>query len=99
MSTGTLVLILTNGSFTTVHVGDKKGPPLETLQRLVGGYIERVKVRYNDRVRDAYVNEDGILKGLSYNETATRLLDGIWKGARIVGPMVVWVPDPKEKRT
>ena len=41
---------------------------LEELQRLVGGYIERVPMSNG---KSMYVNEEGKLNGLPYNEKAT----------------------------
>jgi len=98
MSTGKLLLVYPSGASIEEVVTDKKGPSLETLQRVVGGCIERIKVRYNDRTRDAYVNEDGIAKNLPYNGIASRMTNGtIFAGANIVGVCAVWIPDPKRK--
>jgi hypothetical protein len=58
----------------------KSGPPdWEFLNKLVGGYIESVKVQYEGRIRQAYVNTSAFINF----------------GIDIVGPLVVWVPDKK----
>lgn len=83
------------------EVWGKRGPPnWETLKRLVGGYIELVQVRYEGRLRDAYVNEDGLSERLQYNPHATALLGGRFEGTgtTIVGPLVIWVPLASAKR-
>lgn len=80
----------------------KKGRQLDMLQQLVGSpvrkaYVERVRVTFEGRVRDAYVDEDGIMKQLPVNNHATRLLAKPFDRNRQVlwGTMVIWVPDPK----
>jgi hypothetical protein len=88
---GTIVIITPTG-ITGEQRSEKRGqPPLEVLQRAVGGYIELVKVRWRGRVRDAFVNEDGISLQLRVNETACDLTIN---GHIIYGDMAIWVPDP-----
>jgi len=101
MAKGTLVIIAPSGAVTNQRIERSKGPSLEVLQAAVGGYIERVRVRWSGRVCDAYVNEDGISEGLTLNTSATLILDGSFLvrarrlGNNIVGPCAVWVPDAK----
>lgn len=96
---GQLLRIDVDGTLTK-EVVTGKGPDLATLQRLVGGYIERIKVRWNGRLRDGYVDEDGISKfPHRINKEACRLAAGAHGGEvkwRLVGPIVIWVPDAKE---
>ena len=47
---------------------------LRLLQHTVGGYIERVEIMCNGLVLDMWVNEEGLLKQLPYNEQASRLV-------------------------
>lgn len=99
MAKGTLVIITPPGGVTQQRVETSSGPSLEVLQAAVGGYIERVKVRYDNRVRDAYVNEDGIEKRLAFNRPGTSLTKGtIFEGATLVGNVAIWVPDAKVKK-
>jgi Domain of unknown function (DUF3846) len=97
MAAGKLVTISPHGTTTVTRIESVKGPSLEQLQRSIGGgYVERVRVRYNERVRDAYVDEDGIAKGLPLNAHATGMLAGMYRMAGgILGPMTIWVPDPQ----
>lgn len=92
---GKLVKIEVTGQVITLP-WIKKGPPeWEFLRDAVGGYIERVRVRWDGRVRDAYVNENGYAEGCVINPSAMRILADPFKGSTIVGPLCVWVPDPK----
>lgn len=63
-------------------------PPLEALQAAVGGLIEGIRVRYEGRVRRAYVNEEGLLDGLPLNPKATVMAREFGYGS-IVGPVAV----------
>lgn len=72
---------------------------LEALQKAVGGYIEFLGLYRGDDddcVGTAYVDEDGIAKGLPHNERATKLCDhfkvGLQQGDYIKGPMVILGP-------
>ena len=95
---GQLKIIYPGGHTSTQIWAGKSQPPLKMLQDAVEGYIERVKVRFEGRVRDAYVNEDGISKGFQVNPQACRLVSGtIFEGSTIVGPLAIWIPDAKAK--
>lgn len=82
----------------------KKGRQLHVLQFLAGtpvvkAYVERVRVRFEGKVRDGYVDEDGIQKRLPVNNHATRLLAKPFDPKRqtLYGNLVIWVPDPRLK--
>jgi hypothetical protein len=101
MSKGTLHIVSPDGVTHQQRVETSKGPSLDVLQAAVGGYIERVSVRYEGKVRDAYINEEGKLKGLNYNRDATRMWHAVPVTNRadvLVGPVAVWVPDAKVKK-
>lgn len=55
-------------------------PTLAALQAVVGGYIEHVTV--TPKVH-AYVNEEGLLQGLPYNQEASLVT-----GRHLVGPVI-----------
>jgi|TARA_R100000049_G_C1934420_1_gene78282 hypothetical protein len=63
---------------TDGYVEDKEWPTvpsLEEMQRIVGGYIERVTAM-SLTIEEEYeviVNEDGLMLGLSFNEAAEGL--------------------------
>jgi hypothetical protein len=97
---GTLVIIQPDGTKTEQR-WEKSGPPnWETLSAAVGGYIERIRVKYNGRARDCYVNEEGILKRLPANSEIRQLAaDYYAQGStysiqQFHGPGAIWVPDP-----
>lgn len=95
MSKGTLTTIKPDGTRTAQRFETTKGAALSDLQAAVGGYIERVRVRFNGRVRDAYVNEDGYAKGLLVNRPATALLAEPFIGVTLLGSVAIWEPDAK----
>lgn len=84
-----LVRIAPDGTVTETPVLEKKGPGLELLHSQVGGYIELVRVRYEGKVRDAYVDEDGLSKGLAPNPHAMAIAAN---PHNLVGPIVIWIP-------
>ena len=93
---GKMLVIYPNGQTTEEdYSGDE--PPLESLQAHVQGYIEAIPgmVRYKDQLCVAYVNEEGLLRDLPVNHYASRLVRHDY---RIVGNMVVIVPNPEEKK-
>lgn len=90
---GTLFVMSPDGRVTEERWEQTGYPKLEVMQRLVGGYIERVRVSWQGRKRDAYVDEDGLAKQLPPNFNATRLC-----GMFIVGSIVIWVPDKATRK-
>lgn len=68
-------------------------PSLDELQRLVGGYIEFVQVPFP---ADAFVNEEGKLKGLPFNPLASALYAS--PSDNIVGTMVICCGKARETR-
>ena len=64
--------------------------PLETMQSMVGGYIERWGLRGQglDGL-DLFLNEEGKLNGLSYNPKATILAEILFHNDCIVGDTFV----------
>lgn len=97
---GTLHTIAPTGAITTQRIETNAGASLEVLQGAVGGYIERVRVRFEGRVRDGFVNEDGLSQGLSVNRHAMALLAPPFNPVLnvIVGNLAVFVPDGKSSK-
>jgi hypothetical protein len=69
------VKIDTQGVFTEMKVKSAKGPALEELQGVVGGYIEQVSMRKGYGHRMMIVNEEGILMQLKPNEMARAIAE------------------------
>ncbi|KKM07213.1 hypothetical protein LCGC14_1736140 [marine sediment metagenome] len=65
------VWLKTDGSHGQVDLGQLL--TLEEMQGLVGGYIERISVRYEGKLRDMWVNEEGLLDSLPQNHEASRI--------------------------
>jgi hypothetical protein len=91
---GTFIVIPPVGKERSIRHEKKKTPNLDIPQKECEGYVERVKVRYEGKLRDAFVDEDGYAHRRLLNIRATRLLTPAYGGTTIVGTMVVWVPDP-----
>lgn len=69
---------------------------LESLQAVVGGYIEGFDLAEN---ANCYINEEGKIDNLPINELATRLCherQAIMPNDFIVGPMIVYGPVDEE---
>jgi oligoendopeptidase F len=78
----------------------EKEPDLETLQKMVEGYIQMVPnwPRFANMSCEVYANEDGLYKNMDYNTEATNLwrkyLDSTGQEydrgmATLVGPVVL----------
>lgn len=85
-----------------VHIDCQGSPPIEALQKAVGGYVERIRVRFKGKLRDCYVDEDGWGKRLEHNPRVTALCSSEFVrmfGNVLLGPAAIWVPDsPGETR-
>ena len=98
MKDGTLVVLKVDGTKEALRVpGELK---VEQLQKLVGGWVEPVRIKYEGRMRTAFVNENGKLLGLKPNFRATccfKAANIIPTSDFIVGNMAVWLPTPVNK--
>jgi len=99
---GILIKIGPDGRKELHEYGARGTPKWEVLYGLVGGYIERVRVRYEGKLRDAYLNEEGLLKGLPINKYAHKLIQDAESNYAVqqyfVGPIVIWIPDKRVKK-
>lgn len=50
-----------------------KAPEYAALRKAVGGLIQPLKLKYEGRARDGYVNEEGLLHRLPLNPRASRM--------------------------
>ena len=101
---GMFIKIEPNGR-KTIHEYSQKGPPrLEILQELVGGYIERVRVKYEGKLRDAYLDEEGLIR-YTAKDTNMYAFDMIAAASSypviqmFLGPIVIWIPDKRVKKS
>lgn len=66
-----------------LHIFEDRQPTLDEAQAIVGGLVEMVKSPENPDWQ-VLVNEEGLLRGLPFNEEATKLC-----GTGIVGEAIV----------
>jgi len=101
--TGMLIKILPNGDKEFQAYNKNDTPSWEVLFKLVGNYIERVRVKYEGKMRDAYLDEEGLIRNppLEINPYAYELIKAGGNAYQnyYVGPIVIWVPDPKVKKS
>lgn len=82
-----------------VYNEELDGTTLQWMQRAVGGWIECVRLgghRRQDKQRvqvDLWINEEGKLEGLPYNERATALAAHLIPGDYIAGDALVLCSD------
>lgn len=96
---GKLVLLQTDGTVATFDIPTKE-PELSVLQKLIGGWIERVTVFWEGRICDAYVDEEGKLKNLPFNDMASTARVNAHGDSVdvIVGRMAIWLPERAARR-
>ena len=80
--------------FVEVETDEEGHLPLKAMQSMVDGYIERWPLG-GDGIDglDLILNEEGKLKGLSYNPTATILSEILFRNDCIVGDAFVCADD------
>lgn len=83
------VLIQPDGTETQVAMP----ATYEEAQKLLGGYVERVRPRYGSG-KLFLCDEEGLLKGLALNTVGSALYGTFEHGQPIVGPILLF--DPKE---
>lgn len=105
MARGTLVKIEPNGTLTHIRVENPKGWTVGELYHLIGNgcdMVEGISVRYDEKPRIAYVDEDARIPREGrpippVNRKATELYREYYGPAagEIVGVALVWIPDVK----
>lgn len=77
-------------AFAEVETEENGNIPLKAMQSMVGGWIERWELHGGGiEGLDLFLNEEGKLKGLSYNPKATILADILFHNDVIVGDAFV----------
>ena len=72
-----------------IHVFKTKAPSLDRAQELVGGLVEMVRSPTDPDIQ-VLVNEEGLLKGLPFNEEASKMCD-----TGIVGDAIILKGDAR----
>jgi hypothetical protein len=87
--TGSLVIIRPQGNHARrTWENNVNEPPYSLLRELVDGPVELSIIMYDGTPRDAFYNEEGVLRHLPWNSEASRIC-----GHRVVGTMVIVIPD------
>lgn len=97
---GTIVVVKTTGEHITLPADDKLD--LRLIYLAIGANtVERIKVRYEGRVRDCYVDEEGWLPPAKRPNPALRKLAEAYYGApcqEFAGAGAIWIPTPRSKK-
>lgn len=80
------LIIKTTGEKHKVSPKNGKDYKLKELKDIVDGYIEIVYLQNNEIM---VVNEEGLINGLAYNSTATKIARRVYPEAYIVGDVLV----------
>ncbi len=78
-------VIIQHGSENT-KVEEILYPQLDWLQKAVGGYIERIPVNIGGEPYEVYVNEEGLIEKLPYNELASHIVNITLVGNVVIVP-------------
>lgn len=94
-----IVVVKPTGETITLPADDKLDLRLMYLA-LRCSTVERIKVRYDGRVRDCYVDEEGAIKGRAINPKLRELAQGYYGPGiqQFSGPGAIWVPTPRAKK-
>lgn len=85
------LVIKSNGEVLQASPSNNKYFQLEELQSLVGGYIEILRVWYNNKKRLMIVDDEGKLKEKPINRLATKIYNA--PDEFIVGDVVIIKPE------
>ena len=80
------MLVISIKATDEISVAKIVGDSLHALQKMVGGFIEIVRPRYLRKPYVMIVNEEGLLRNLPVNNTASMLYAGI---TPIVGDVLI----------
>lgn len=93
-----IVVVKTSGDIVTLPADNKLD--LRLIYLAIGAStVERIKVRYDGKVRDAYLDENGFLNRKSRNPKIKELAEAYY-GAPcqdFVGHAAIWIPTPRSK--
>lgn len=61
--------------------------------------VERIKVRYEGKVRDCYLDEEGLLRGKRFNPKIKELAEAYYGQPcqEFAGSGAIWIPTPRKK--
>jgi hypothetical protein len=97
MKMGTMVVLKTDG--TEEHIESKKLDLHKMYELIPCTTVERIKVRYEGKVRDCYLDEEGLYTQKHANHGVKRLAE-LYYGApcqTFMGNAVIWIPGESDK--
>ena len=94
-----IVVVKPTGEYLTLPADDKLD--LRLMYLAIGCHsVERIKVRYEGKVRDCYLDEEGWLNGKRPNPALKKLAEAYY-GAPcqdFAGSGAIWIPTPRRKK-
>lgn len=98
---GTIVVVKTSGEIVTLPADEKLD--LRLIYFAIGANtVERIKVRYEGRVRDCYLDEEGWLPPQKRPNPAIKVMAEAYYGAPcqdFAGHAAIWIPTPRSKKS
>lgn len=95
----TIVVIKPNGEVINLPADTKLDLRLMYLA-LGCRTVERIKVRWEGRVRDCYVDEEGLLTRRPFNPKLKELAEAYYGAPcqEFAGSGAIWIPTPRKKK-
>lgn len=96
---GTLVVVKTSGEITEVPA--QKLALSDVYKAIDCELVERIKVRYEGKVRDAFLDEEGWCKPNLPNPTIKRMAEAYYGRPcqEFAGDAAIWIPTPRSKKS
>jgi hypothetical protein len=94
-----IVVVKPTGEYITLPADDKMD--LRLIGLAIGaGVVERVKVRYEGRVRDCWLDEEGWLNAKRPNPEVKKLAEAYYgvPCQEFAGSGAIWIPTPRSKK-
>ena len=92
-------VVKTNGTITKLPADNKLD--LRLMYLAIGcTTVERIKVRYEGRVRDCYLDEEGLLRGKQFNPKIKELAEAYYGQPcqEFAGAGAIWIPTPRKAK-
>lgn len=94
-----IIVIKTTGEEVILPAGDKLD--LRLMYLAIGcSTVERIKVRYEGKVRDCYLDENGLFSDKRFNPAVKRMAEAYYGAPcqEFVGSGAIWIPTPRKKK-
>jgi hypothetical protein len=94
-----IVVVKPTGEYITLPADDKMD--LRLIGLAIGaGVVERVKVRYEGKVRDCWLDEEGWINQKRPNPEVKKLAEAYYgvPCQEFAGSGAIWIPTPRSKK-